>query len=167
MTQLIVADDLNRLPAETRLRLFDPNGTGEVDTAFLADQIGDANSEIESWLNAYFPALVAMLADGSLEGSIDRAVKRHGVAVACYFAAKMYPGAGAMGHGPSPYKAGYDEAKAFFHQMAADWNSRPPKLVGKTGIAKPVATLQNDVDEFGHPTNPWNRVANREDLSGF
>lgn len=167
MTALVVLDDLNRLPDETKLRLFDPNATGAMDAAFAQRAIDDANSEIEATLGAYFPTLTAMLDNGQLEGAVDRVIKRHGVDMACYFAGSLYPGAGAMGHGPAPWRQKYEDAVGFFRRMAADWRARPPRMVAKTGIALPRGAVENTEDENGISTRPWNDVSDRKVISGF
>jgi phage gp36-like protein len=155
-----LADVQARLSAEAYARLFDPNGTGSVDATWLQTHLDDALAEVNAYLRRTF--------GDDLPDSVatSRLVIQATVHLCASNAALAYPGGGAAAsdQAPGPYQYHRTRATTLLKDVANDLTLRPALSAERP---RPRATVANTADASGAPTNPYTRVADHRDPSGW
>jgi hypothetical protein len=158
MPALITAADIEaRVPPDEYLKLYDRDGDGVADAAFVTTCITTADSRVRMQLYAHVGA------PDAAGGTVDEAIKAACVSYACLEAVlytPLYSDAAA-----APYKAGADRADKFLERLAKDDRARV--VTANTGRARPVASVSNATDADGLPTNPLGRAASGRDPSAY
>ena len=150
------ADVIARLSTQAYNRLFAKSGGNTPDTTFRDIIIAEANSEIRVLTRAAFP-------DGlyQIGATLDPMVVGEGVNLVIAKAASR--------HLATEETSGYARlgvgAREFFKSLNRDRDARAP---GSTqGAPLPVATVDNVVDQYGQPTNPYVRAASQQTFTGY
>jgi phage gp36-like protein len=147
-----------RLAARDYLRVFDRDGNGVADAAFVATCIAESQSELDMRLLASFPT--PLDDNGAL---IDERIKGAGVAIALYAAVRYNPLA--TGDLASAYRQAYTDALEFLDRLRKDDGERLKTSAG--GRALPRAANDNLQSADGVTTSPFSRAADLKDPSGY
>lgn len=150
------ADVIARLSTQAYNRLFAKSGGNTADTTFRDLIIAEANSEIRVLTRAAFPTGLYQTTD-----TLDPMVVGEGVNLVIAKAASR--------HLATDETSGYARlgvnAREFFKSLNRDRDARAPG--SSQGAPLPVATITNNVDAQGNPTNPYVRAASQETVTGF
>jgi hypothetical protein len=156
VTIATAADLIARLSTQAYTRLFARNGGSTVDTTFRDLCLAEANSMFRTMTRAAFPAGVYSTTD-----TLDPAIVGCVVDLACESAAMRHT----SWDETSAYAAAGERARLFVKHLVRDADARAAG--SSQSPPRPRANLANAVDASGTPTNPWTRMADGTDRSGF
>lgn len=176
-TLLSAADIQAAVPDDAVLRLWDRDGDGVPDPAWIGLCVTNADSYVRMRLRAAFPA-----GPDAAGGTVDPAIVAHAVMVACWFAVVFNPLMSAAD--TAPYVAAKTAADEFFARLNKDAQNRA--VTSTMGRAQPYGAVDNQVStgvstasppaldnplavnpSVGTPTDPYGRNADLEDSGGF
>ena len=159
MAYIVQATILARISRDVGLRAFDRDGVGDIDAAFVATCIAEAQSEWDLRVGASFP--MPLDTNGAV---VDERIKGALVAMALYCGWRYSPLATSSKDGP--FRQAYLDALDLADRLRKDDGARLKTAYG--GPAKPLAVVGNIVQADGlTPTNPFTRIADSKDPSGF
>lgn len=152
-TYITAADLIARQTPDVFVRLFDRDGDGIADSDVIESCIATAESKVKMRCYAAFGADF-----DALGGTVDEAVKGMTCAYA-FIEAVMYNPL-FTNDDKGAFAGALKIADAFFDRLVKDNGNRV--RTSAVGRAQPRGRVNNTVDEFNNPTNPFAQAADRK-----
>lgn len=146
------------LPAEQFARVFDPDGTGTVDTTYATAMIAVAESTANMVLNGGGAMTVP------LTGTVDEAVKVAVARIALYEATRMQSADSPAG-AKSPYRQGYEDSIKLLEGIKSD----RLRLVSANDGERPYPRVSGspELNRDGFAGGEYARSQDGRDTTGF